>query len=162
MRINSVRAFPKHSFWWVLALLGALTLGGCSSAIKPPTLQVADVRVASLDREQLVLTVTLNAKNPNAMDLNLSEIQAKISLAGEAVATVNAVQPNVSLPASGSVTVPIRMQISLQGLSATLKKSALALLTGGMPYSIQGSVTTLNGLMTVPFERSGSVNPRAR
>ncbi len=162
MSIQSVRNPLRHLFLWTLAFLGALTLSGCSSAIKPPTLQVADVRVASLDREQLVLTVTLNAQNPNSIDLNLSDIQAKISLTGEEVATVNSVQPTVRLPASGTVTVPIRLQIGLQGAPAVIKKSAIALLAGGLGYQVKGSVTTFNGLITVPFEKSGTVNPRAK
>jgi LEA14-like dessication related protein len=148
------------------AVLGLVALAGlvsgCSGAIKPPTLQVADVRVASLDRDSLVLTVTLSANNSNSIDLNLSDIQAKISLAGEEIATANSVQPSVRLPASGSVAVPIRLQIGLQGAPAVLKKSAVALLTGGLPYQVKGSVTTLNGLITVPFEKSGMVSPKAR
>jgi LEA14-like dessication related protein len=162
MSIQFVRNSLKHLFLLTLALLGALALSGCSSAIKAPNLKVADVRVASLDRDQLVLTVTLDAQNPNSIDLNLSDIQAKISLSGEAVATVNSVQPTVRLPASGTVTVPIRIQIGLQGAPAVIKKSAVALLTGGLGYQVKGSVTTFNGLITVPFEKSGTVNPRAK
>jgi LEA14-like dessication related protein len=162
MSIQFVRNSLKHLFLLTFTVLGALALSGCSSAIKAPTLKVADVRVASLDRDQLVLTVTLDAQNPNAIDLNLSDIQAKISLAGEAVATVNSVQPTVRLPASGTVTVPIRIQIGLQGAPAVIKKSAVALLTGGLGYQVKGSVTTFNGLITVPFEKSGTVNPRAK
>ena len=150
------------SFLVLLLLTAATSLAitGCAGGPKKPTLEVAEVRVADIDRESVQLTVTLNVKNNNAVELSVSDIQATLFLADQNVGTAQAVQPRYTLPASGSVMLPLRVRVPIKTLPDALRKGALALINGGMPYKITGSVTTFNGLVTIPFEKSGDVAKR--
>lgn len=145
-----------------LLLLAAGLAGtmGCSSALKKPTVEVAEVRVADFDRESIQFTVTLRVNNSNPSEITLSNIQAKLSLANQPVGSAQAVQPNYTLPASGTVMLPMRVKVDFKTLPDALKQSALALASGGLPYAISGSVETFNGLVTIPFEKSGDIAKR--
>jgi len=54
----------------------------------------------------------------------------------------------------------MRVKLDFKTLPAAVSKSALALVSGGLPYRLSGSVTTFNGLLTVPFEKSGDIAKR--
>jgi len=140
----------------VLTALASL-VAGCSTALKKPTVNVADVRVANFDRETAQFTITLNVNNPNNTELTVSDIQAKFFLMDEEIGTAEGTQANYTLPANGSVMLPIRVNVTFKTLPDVLRKSLIALVSGGLPYKITGSITTFNGLTTIPFERRGDI-----
>lgn len=144
---------------WVI--LGAVVLTGCGAgALKKPSIEVAEVRVADFDRDAVQLTVTLKVQNSNPIELSISDIQAKFFLANQEAGQIESAQAKYSLPASGSVMLPIKVSIPFKSLPDTLKKSSLALVSGGLPYRITGSITTFNGLLNVPFEKTGEIGKR--
>ena len=98
--------------------------------------------------------------NSNSVELTVSDIQAKFTLADQEVGTAQALQPKYTLPASGTVMLPMRVKLDFKTLPTLLNKSALALISGGLPYRLSGSMTTFNGLLTVPFEKSGDIAKR--
>lgn len=132
-------------------------LAGCGSALKKPTVDVVDARVANFDRETAQFTVTLKVNNPNNTELTISDIQAKFFLVDEEVGTAEGAQPKYVLPANGSVMLPVRVNVTFKNLPDVLRKSLIALVSGGLPYKISGSITTFNGLTTIPFERRGDL-----
>jgi LEA14-like dessication related protein len=146
-------------FLW--ALVGAVMLTACGgSALKKPSLEVAEVRIADFDRDAVQLTVTLKVQNPNPIELSITDIQAKFFLANQEAGQIESAQAKYLLPASGSVMLPIKVNIPFKSLPDTLKKSTLALVSGGLPYKITGSITTFNGLLNVPFEKTGEIGKR--
>ncbi|WVN41169.1 LEA type 2 family protein [beta proteobacterium MWH-UniP1] len=138
-------------------LVFAALLAGCGSALKKPTVEVADARVANFDRDTAQFTVTLKVDNPNSTELTISDIQAKFFLVDEEVGTAEGTQPKYILPANGSVMLPVRVNVTFKTLPDVLRKSLIALVSGGLPYKISGSITTFNGLTTIPFERKGDL-----
>ena len=156
---------PQRALTSLLALvlltaMASLALTGCAGGLKKPTLEVAEVRVADIDRDAIQLTVTLKVNNGNAVELSVSDIQATVFLADQEVGTSQAVQPRYTLPPSGSVMLPLRVKVPVKALPDALRKGVVALIGGTMPYKITGSVTTFNGLITIPFEKSGDVARR--
>ena len=143
----------------LIAIVLACTalIAGCGSALKKPTVEVADARVANFDRDTAQFTVTLKVNNPNSTELTVSDIQAKFFLADEEVGTAEGAQPKYVLPANGSVMLPVRVNVTFKTLPDVLRKSLIALVSGGLPYKVSGSITTFNGLATIPFERKGDL-----
>lgn len=139
-------------------MLAALAgLAACGAAVKKPTIEVADVRIADFNRETAQFTVTLRVTNPNSMEISISDIQATLSLAGTEIGNAESAQSRYALPASSTVMLPVRVNIAFKSLPDAMRKGALALVSGGIPYKISGNATTLNGLATVPFEKSGEI-----
>lgn len=140
-----------------IVLLSLAGLAACGTVVKKPTIEVADVRLADIGREAAQFTVTLRVHNPNPVEISITDIQAKLSLAGTEIGNAEPAQPKYTLASSSTVMLPVRVNIELKSLPQALRQGALALLTGGVPYKISGQVTTLNGLATVPFEKAGEL-----
>ena len=140
----------------VFVLLAAMTLFGCANPIKSPTASVEDVRLLDLDSEAANVIVVLKVSNPNGVDVSVSNIKAAFFLAGQEVATVQALQSKHTLPARGSLSIPMRARVPLKTLPEAVRRSAIALMRFDLPYRVSGSVDVVNGLVTVPFEKSGN------
>lgn len=137
-----------------------LALPGCSSVMKKPEIEVSEVRIADFTRETVQLTVILRVRNPNPVEIQLTDINARLFLADQEVARAETAQPRFTLPASGTAMLPMRVDVQLKTLPGVLQKSMLAVVAGGVPYKITGNLTTFNGLMTVPFEKNGELAAR--
>jgi LEA14-like dessication related protein len=139
-----------------------LAIAGCSGgALKKPSIALTELRISELSRETLGLTISLKVDNPNPVELTLTDIRADLFLTDAPVGKAESIQPRVTLPASGSITLPMRLQVPLKTLPDALRKSLTALAGGGgIPYRINGSVTTFNGLLDVPFSTTGNLGLR--
>lgn len=155
-----IRSLSSNLMAAVCAAALIVALPGCSSVMKKPEIDVSEVRIADFTRETVQLTVILRVRNPNPVEIQLTDINAKLFLADEEVAKGETAQPKFTLQASGATMLPMRVNIQLKTLPAVLQKSALAIVSGGVPYKITGSVTTFNGLLTVPFEKNGELAAR--
>ena len=133
-----------------------VTLAGCANPIKSPSASVEDVRLLDLDSEAANVIVVLKVSNPNGVDVSVSNIKAAFFLAGQEVATVQALQNKHTLPARGSLSIPMRARVPLKTLPEAVRRSAIALMRFDLPYRVSGSVDVVNGLVTVPFEKSGN------
>jgi LEA14-like dessication related protein len=114
------------------------------------------VRLLDLDSEAANVIVVLKVSNPNGVDVSVSNIKAAFFLAGQEVATVQALQNKHTLPARGSLSIPMRARVPLKTLPEAVRRSAIALMRFDLPYRVSGSVDVVNGLVTVPFEKSGN------
>jgi len=139
----------------------SMLLIGCSSAVKKPTITLADIRIAEMTRDTLGLTVGLKVDNPNAVELTLSNIRADLFLADAPIGKAESMQSRVTLPPSGSVTLPLRLNLELKTLPEAVRRSVINMAAGGgVPYRVNGSVTTFNGLLDIPFNHTGSLGWR--
>lgn len=141
-----------------LALAGVLL--GCASALKKPDVAVSDVRVAGFESESVQLTVSLRVHNPNAIEIDLSELKAKFWIADTEAGELEASQPKYLLTPNSTVMLPLKINVPAKALPTLVQRSVLALIQGGLSYRVQGSVATSNGLMTIPFEKSGEIGKR--
>lgn len=139
------------------AILAVAGLAACGGMAKKPTIDVVDVRVADFNRDSAQLTVTLRVQNPNNVDIIITDIQAALSLAGTEIGKAESAQPRYAITAASTVMLPVRVNVDLKTLPEAARKGAIALISGGVPYKISGSITTGNGLTTVPFEKSGDI-----
>lgn len=107
-----------------------------------------------LDRERLRIGVTVEATNPNARDLPLSDLVVDLDLLGRPLARGQAREPAFVLPAGGRRGVPLEFAVPLAELGEALR--ALARAGDGAPrYRLSGAVTWGSGPWRLPFSREG-------
>ncbi len=149
---------------WVGVLLAAcavtFALAGCGVALKKPDISVADVRVAGFDPENIQLTVALKVHNPNATEISLTDVKAKFWIADTEAGELEPSQMKYVLAPSSTVMLPLKVNVPAKSLSTLIQKSVLAVIQGGLPYRVEGSVTTGNGLITIPFDKKGEIAKR--
>ncbi|NBW00582.1 MAG: hypothetical protein EBR85_02515 [Betaproteobacteria bacterium] len=145
---------------FIAAAATVLGLAGCASAIKSPQVEVAEVRLASIDREGVQFTVSLRVTNPNPIDITLTDLRADLSVAGQLLGKAETLSAKTTLSAQAAVTVPMRVSVAFKALPETLRQSLIAASTGSLPYKIAGSATVANGLIQIPFEKAGEIARR--
>jgi LEA14-like dessication related protein len=161
MTATGIASRGLRLFTPLLAVVAAvLTLSACGVALKKPDVSVAEVRVAGFDPESVQLTVTLKVQNPNAVEISLTDIKAKFWIADTEAGEIEPSQVKYVLAPSSSVMLPLKVNVPAKSLPALIQKSVLALIQGGLPYRVEGSVTTGNGLMTIPFNKTGEIAKR--
>ncbi|MBU3725635.1 MAG: LEA type 2 family protein [Burkholderiaceae bacterium] len=148
---------PLHFIATICLTLG---LTACGSAIKAPTVEVAEVRLANIDRESVQLTVSLRMTNPNPIDISISDLKAELSIAGQPVGNAESLAGKTTLQSRAAVTLPMRVSVPFKALPETLRQSLIAMGNGALPYKISGSASAMNGVLTIPFEKSGEIARR--
>jgi len=151
----------KKAFILKRVAIMALTtsfLASCTSILKPPSASVDNARLVDVTTEAINVSVLLTLSNPNSLEITLSNIKAKFFLSDVEAGTISSVQKEHTLPANGKVSIPLRVQIPIKSLPEALKRSAIGLIRLNLPYQITGSVDVANGIITVPFERKGSLS----
>ena len=160
----TVKGITSWKFRYVALMAAAfslvLTISGCSTILKKPEVSVAEVRVADIDLERVQLTVTLRVRNPNPVEITLTDLKAKFWIADTEAGLIEPSQLRYVLAASSSVMLPVRVSLTVKSLPAVVQKSLRALIQGGLPYRVEGSVTTGNGLITIPFNKTGEIAKR--
>lgn len=142
------------------AVLALLTLAACGTVMKKPDVSVAEVRVAGFDPESVQLTITLKVYNPNPLEISLTDIKAKFWIADTEAGSVEPSQVKYVISPAASVMLPLKVNVPAKSLPTLVQRSVLALIQGGLPYRIEGSVTTGNGLITIPFNKTGEIAKR--
>ncbi|MEY2681541.1 MAG: hypothetical protein RIQ66_102 [Pseudomonadota bacterium] len=145
---------------FIAAAVMACALTGCASAIKSPQVEVAEVRLASIDREGVQFTVSLRVTNPNPIEITVADLRADLSIAGQLIGKAETLSAKTSLSAQTAVTVPMRVSVAFKALPEALRQSLIAAGSGSLPYRIAGSATIANGLIQIPFEKVGEVARR--
>ena len=145
---------------FIAAACLTLSLAGCSSAIKAPTVEVAEVRLANIDREGIQLTVSLRVTNPNPVDITISDLKADLAIAGQHVGFAESLATKTTLQSRAAFTLPMRVSVPFKTLPETLREGLIAVGGGSLPYKITGSANAMNGMLTIPFEKSGEIARR--
>jgi len=156
------REMSPRRFVWPALLAAVIFAAGCTSlaGFKKPGLQVVETRLAALERDSAQLTVTLKVTNPNPSEISLTDLKAKLFVADTEVGEASSAQPRITLAANSTVMVPLRVDLPFKSLSGAIQRSLLALAQGSLPYRLTGTVTTNNGLLTMPFDASGEIASR--
>ena len=144
-------------------MLLVCALAACASLtpVAPPTVTVIAVGLDRVERAQAVFSIVIELANSNPTDLEISGLDASVTIEDQRVATAALVSP-VRVPAGGSATAEL---VARTGMDAILRATAAAIMRGaaGAPghapavrYLIEGHALFGSGLR-VPFSRAGEL-----
>jgi len=153
---NPRRALVRSLGLLILAVL----LAGCASLTKPwqaPEVALAGLRVQELTLARQTLVLTLAMRNPNDRTLPIKGLTYRLKLEGNEIAQ-GASALDRQIPAFGDALVDVEVVGSLLGLIQQLP--ALALKDRPLDWTITGTATIADGLLTLPYRYSGQVDPR--
>jgi hypothetical protein len=133
----------------------ALLIAACAGLpLKPlpPKVELAGVRLLSLQPSDLRLRVGLRVDNPNAYALDIASIDAVISVNGTRLADAVLPAP-VSIAAAAVTGVELEMRTRLDLLAGALQPGDGS---GRVPYEVTGTAVLKDGAR-LPFSRRGEV-----
>ncbi len=143
-----------------LALLGLALLAGCASLTQPweaPEVSLTGLRVKELTLGRQVFVATLAVRNPNDRTLPIKAMTYRLKLDGNELAQGGGALDR-QIPAFGESQVDVEVVGSLLGVAMQLP--ALALKETPVDWTVSGTATTADGLLTLPYRHSGQVNPQ--
>ena len=139
-------------------------LGACSQVMPPinlkaPSLSVSGLGVESITRESLKLRVRLAARNPNSVDMPLSNLQFDLSLMGQKLVHGAVAEETFTLPAQGERELPVVLAFAV----ADVRELLIRLVTRSVSevqWELRGSARW--GISPIPlsFEKRGSLGLR--
>jgi LEA14-like dessication related protein len=133
---------------------------GCSVIppmnLKSPELAFSDLAVSEFNFEKVKFVVTVAAKNPNDVDIPLSNMKFDLNFMLAPVGTGSALK-DINIPKMGTAEVPIEFVIGTSQLLGILKQVDLRDLAR-LSYSLKGSANWNKGPFTIPFERKGDLS----
>lgn len=152
----------------VSALVAAATaplLTACSQVLppnnlKPPALSVSDLSIDGIGRDQLRLRIRLNTRNPNSVDLPLSDLKFDVSLFGQRLAHGEVAEQRFTLPANGEREVPLLLTFAIADVRALLRQAAFGSASEAH-WELKGSARWGVSPIPLPFERRGDFSLRA-
>lgn len=138
----------------------ALAAASCGaippSDLQSPTLGFNDFTLTDLGLEQISFLLTVDAANPNDVDVPLSNLTFTLDLFERPVAQGRARERSFVLPKNGSRTVPIEFQVPTFKLLDAMRRANFADL-GTIGYRLKGSARYGSGPFSIPFERTGNL-----
>lgn len=146
----------------VLAATIALGLGACGALLPPadlkaPALSFSDLSIDSVTLQRVRLTVTIATSNPNAVDIPLSDLRFDFALFGQQVAQGSVPQPSFTLPANGTLSLPVSLSIASADLRALLSQLARGPSADAV-WELKGTARWGVSPLTLPFVRRGDAN----
>jgi LEA14-like dessication related protein len=142
------------------ALLCALLLVGCASLThswQAPEVTLKGLRIKELGLGQQVFVATLGVRNPNDRTLPIKAMTYRLTLEGKDLAEGGGALDR-QIPAFGESVVDVDVVGSLLGLTQMLP--ALATKQIPLDWTVTGTATIADGLLTLPYRYSGQVDPQ--
>jgi hypothetical protein len=143
-----------------LGLLGAALVSGCASLTQPwqaPAVALAGMRVKEITLARQTFIVTLAVTNPNDRALPITAMTYRIQIEGSDVVQGASVLDR-QVPAFGEALVEVEVAGSLLGLLQQLP--SLALEDRPRDWTVSGTATIADGLLTLPYRYSGRVDAK--
>jgi LEA14-like dessication related protein len=143
-----------------LGVLALTCLLPCACNVIPPTnlkspeLAFSDLTIGDIALDKVKLLVTVAAKNPNDVDIPLSNMKFDLTVLDSAFGSGAPLTRDIRLPKLASAEVPIEFVVPTSQLLAVIRRVGLRDLNK-VAYSIKGSAQWNNGPFTLPFERKG-------
>jgi hypothetical protein len=142
----------------VMTALALLVVTGCATITQPwqsPEVAPLGLRVAELGPQRQVFVVTLAVKNPNDRTLPIKAMTYRLTLDGKELAQGSSTLER-QIPALGEERVEVEVAANLLGVVPQLP--ALALQGRPLDWTVVGTVTIADGLLTLPYRYSGQVD----
>lgn len=139
--------------------LATLVVPGCALiSTVPPTISVLDVQLTGVSLFDQQLATTLCVTNPNPTALSFRRITVEADTSG--LPLVGGMSDNaVFLPPNASTVVPFTVTSTVRNLGGQLLGTVRS---GSLEYRVHGSIVFDGPFgLTIPFSRSGRVDPLA-
>jgi LEA14-like dessication related protein len=143
------------------ALALSVLLFGCASLTRSweaPEIALKGLRVKELALARQTVILTLAVHNPNDRTLPIKGLTYRLKLEGNEIAQGASVLDR-QIPPFGDALADVEVSGSLLGLVQQLP--ALALEDRPLDWTVTGTATIADGLLTLPFRYSGQVDPQA-
>lgn len=147
----------------MLALAGLTTLAACGLAFQRPTIQVADVRLASVGFTGGTLAVTVEVENPNHYDLTSKTFSYAVAFRGDdgsewSTLAEGSHDREERFPGGETTSVELDVPFDLASVSAALGR---LLRRGELEYRFTGDlrVGTPVGTTRIPIDERGHFRP---
>ncbi|HVL56258.1 MAG TPA: LEA type 2 family protein [Burkholderiaceae bacterium] len=141
----------------IAALVAAVAIVGCSALpppdLKPPTVSVSDLQLADLGLERVRFVITVQAHNPNRVDLPLNNLRIDLSLLEQPFAHGAARDPRLTLAREASRDIPIEFEVPTARLLDLARAAWSA--ESRLTYQLRGSANWGDTAIVIPFERRG-------
>jgi LEA14-like dessication related protein len=145
----------------LIAHLAVALLAACSS-LPPADLQAPEVGVSNLaltdiGLDRLRFQLMLETVNPNHVDVPLANVRLDLSVFDIALAHGTVVERQVTLPAGGSLQVPVEFTVPTSRLLDVLERFRSGR-WDNFSYRLAGQANWGNTPFSVPFERTGNLD----
>lgn len=142
----------------VVAVCLAACLVSCTKDPTPPKMVPQRVEVVRIDPSGADIDATLDATNPNAVELTATGVETKITIGGRPGVANAGITHTVVLPASTRSTPKVSIRVDWTDKAAL---GALAAAHQVVPYVVDGTVEfAAKGVrVRAPFEVKGTMSP---
>ena len=124
--------------------------------LQPPKLTFSAFRIQSVNLEETRFVLTVDADNPNDVDVPLSNLKFDLDLLGAPFASGGAQEASLTLPRKASRPVSIDFTVPTSRLLDLIRRVRPADMSS-LSYRLKGSATWGSSGVTIPFERAGDL-----
>ncbi|MEN9317159.1 MAG: hypothetical protein RIS35_3552 [Pseudomonadota bacterium] len=124
--------------------------------LKSPRIEVVDVSIRKVSTSEIGLLITLDAVNPNDLEVPLSNLRFDLDLLGRPFGEGRATEPKLLLPPMARRTVPIELSVRMARIIEVMRDLRLGS-DSTFPYVLRGSANWGASPLPIRFERSGEV-----
>jgi LEA14-like dessication related protein len=124
--------------------------------LEKPSFVLRGVMISPRSFTEVKLLVSLDAQNPNRLDLTLKSLECTIYLNHEEIGK-GRLENEILIPSSSRTRIEVPIEVKFKDMGGSLK----AIFTGGnLPYKIEGKadVGTALGSLSFPFSEEGQTN----
>jgi LEA14-like dessication related protein len=138
-----------------LLLAAAIGLSACSRP-EPPTVTPVSGRVTSISPSGIALSATLEADNPNSVDIEIKSLSATVMLDGKYNVGTVTIPHAITLPAKKKKKFDVPISVPWGNVAEI---APLALENRDVPYAVKGTVKGgAEGIeLEMPFTSNGMV-----
>ncbi|UCE31065.1 MAG: LEA type 2 family protein [Burkholderiales bacterium] len=143
----------------LLSAIGLGALAGCGlvppANLQSPRLTFSGFDLKSIGLEEVRFRLIVEADNPNAVDIPLSNLAFELELLGQPFAKGRSELDRIELPRRGSRAVPIEFTVRTVDLLDLLRASRWSD-PAALAYRLRGEANWSRSPFKVRFERKGS------
>lgn len=147
------------------SLAGVPLLGACNQLVPPrdlkaPSLSISGLSVDSIARDSITLRLMIEARNPNSVEMPLSDFRFDFSVLGQPVAHGAVSEQTFTLPAQGERQLPLLLKLNGSDVLSLVRR----LVTGSFSeigWEMKGSARWGISPFALPFEKRGTLGLRA-
>ena len=146
--------------------LAVVSAAACGNILPPrdlkaPAVSVAGVALDSISSERARFTLRLATRNPNTVDIPLSNVRLDFALLGQPLLSGAPVEESFTLPAGGEREVPVSFSVATADLRALLGR-LLSASTSESTWELKGTAQWGSWPLPIPFSRKGDLRSLGR
>jgi len=145
-------------------LAGIPVLAACNQLVPPrdlkaPSLSISGLNIDSIARDSITLRLMIEARNPNSVEMPLSDFRFDFLVLGQPVAHGAVSEQTFTLPAQGERQLPLLLKLNGSDVLGLVRR----LVTGSFSeigWEIKGSARWGISPLALPFEKRGTLGLR--